>query len=989
MAFSKNDRFSYTCNRESVLKRPDSVFSLGSFNNDFSKKAGTPDCCALFSLKIKLSAREKKTVSFYFTVAKATGESKEIIINGRRNNLFSSFESAPSVINNSSKSGILAKSVLPKLIFTPTLCSEQKNAIYKNERAVDALWSLGISGDRPIILFPVKSSEDIPFLARVIKIHRAFLNVFIKNDLVILFNCRVKDEIDKAVKSGLISLSGVFAVSTDKTDEGTVNALIAFSSYYFRQYGKEESADNDFKRIEILQGKKTEKENALITDGYEINRSPVLPWCFIYSNDCFGTLVSDKCLGFTYAFNSYFNKLTDWTNDTRTDLNSEVLLIKSGEKFYNPTVNSNVIFTRDEALYKSICNGIEFTVSLSVKKDKMQKNIRIKMLNLTDKRKVFSLVYSVEPVMYYAKGKQRLLHFKKGKNSVSVFNPLNRDFRGEMRLSINEDADRYIFDKTALYGGKWGNYYPAACSYPVAALGKTMSLEKNEESEIIYSLEYISENKTDFPVSKNSVKIVSPDKKLDALINTFLPVQILRGRLQARTGFYQCSGAYGFRDQLQDALSLVITDPERLKKQILLCCSAQFAEGDVLHWFHSMPDGIFRGVRTLYADDRLWLAFAVGEYVNVTGDKTLLNEKIPFLNCPVLRENESERYVEISPSEESGSVLDHCIRAVEKSLVFGSHGLPLILGGDWNDGFNHVGRNGSGESVWLGQFLITVLERFIPLCDEERARRYKKEADRLKNSIDENAFNGEHYIRAFLDDGRALGDGNDECKIDSLTQSFAVFCGMPDKKRVMSALENAEKQLVDRENGLIKLFSDGFINDRRAGYISAYPVGLRENGGQYTHAAVWLADAFIKNGQTDKGYDLLTILNPLNKYADKETAKKYMTEPFFLAGDVYSRKGSEGRGGWTIYTGSAGWYYKTVIEDVFGIKKRGDKVFIEPKFPSEWKDCTLTLFFEGAVYEIEYIRSDRNAVFVDDEEKPYLTLDGKSRKIIVNFCGKN
>ena len=988
VAFDRNEKFSYMCNREKALKRPYGIFSLGAFNNDFSKKTGTPDCCALFSIPVKLAPRERKTVSLIFSAAKTVERSKEILINGKQNSLFSSFENAPSIIANSSQSGILMKEILPKMIFTSEVSNEQKNAIMKNNRAVDVLWSLGISGDKPIILFNMKNNAETELLKRLIKIHRALLNAFIKNDLVIVYPDSLKNEVEKEISESGTSSTGIFAINENNVSEETVNALTAFCNYLAKTEDTTKKNETEFKKIEILEGEKTEKENSVKQNGYEINSSPILPWCFIYSNDSFGTLVSDKCLGFTFALNSYFNKLTRWTNDTRTDLNSEIILIKSGNKYFNPTVNANVFFGVDKAVYKSVCDGIDVTVTLSVEKDKMQKSINVIIKNTTEENKTVSVVYSVEPILYFNSDRQKLLHFKKGKNEISVSNPLNRDFHGEMKLNADFDADKYIFSKTDLFSGKWGNYYPSANEYPVAALGKTIRLDSGKENAFSFSLGYVFENHYETVESDNRIVINSPDQNLNALVNTFLPIQILRGRIQARTGFYQCSGAYGFRDQLQDAMSLSVINPTILKKQICINASAQFTEGDVLHWFHLMPDGSFKGVRTRYADDRLWLVLAVCEYVKVTGDRKFLNEKLPFLVFSELNENESERYIETQPSAISETVFEHCKRAVEKSLFFGKNGLPLIFGGDWNDGFNAIGKNGLGESVWLGQFLVIVLERFSALCDNETKEKYEKLAKQIRKAIDDNAWNGEWYMRAFLDDGTPIGDGKNECKIDSLTQSFSVFCNMPDDKRINQALENAEKHLVDRENGLIKLFADGFRDDRRAGYISAYPVGLRENAGQYTHAAVWLAAAFIENGQVDKGYELLSILNPLNKYENSKTSDKYMTEPYFLAGDVYSKKGVEGRGGWSIYTGSAGWYYKTVIEKVFGINKTGDRVYINPSIPSGWNKCSLMLIIDGAKYEISYIKSNKFSLTIDGIETPYLKLDKKEHKIIVNFSGK-
>ena len=985
-SFLKKTDFSFTGSRENVLKRPYGIFSLGDFDNNFTAARGAPDCCGLFSVPLKLSPKEKKTVTLLFSAAKNVRKSEEILITGRQNGLFSSFESAPAVLGQYSRTSVLAKEILPSLLFRPDVKGKAAQAIRSNNSAVDALWSKGISGDRPIILFDYSDENDLLFLKSLLKIHNAFSNAFIKNDLVILCSGRLKESVSSVLKTDGLNSGGIFVLDRDETDGKTLGFLYAFASFTAESKISGSKKDKPFTPVEILAGRKENDSNRLLQNGYSISASPVLPWCFVYSNDCFGTVVSDKSAGFTYSDNSFFNRLTGWSNDTRRDFASEIILIKADGKYYNPLLNSNVIFTAEKAVYRCTCGGIVIETEISVEKARNRKNITVRAKGSLNEK--IEIVFSAEPLMSSAAGRERLLHFEKQENAIAVSNPLNSDFNGRMYVGLNENADIYVFDKLSLFAGDWGNFSPEACRYPIAAIGKTVLL--TDEAELNFYIGYDGGTACSCCEPKNSIEIASPDRELDSLFNTFLPVQIIGGRLRARTGFYQCSGAYGFRDQLQDALSLSILFPEKLREQILINCCAQFTEGDCLHWVHLLPDEKLKGVRTRYSDDRLWLPLAVCEYVNTSGDSDLLNEKVPFLVFEELKKNETEKYIEIYPSDEYGTVFEHCIRAIEKSLSFGRNGLPLIMGGDWNDGYNTVGKDGNGESVWLGEFLIIVLERFSAFCDEKTRQRYKIIADSLRESIDANAFSDGWFIRAFHDDGSPLGSReNPECRIDSLSQSFAVFCNMPDRKKVGSSLENAEKLLVDRENGLIKLFSDGFENDRRAGYISAYPVGLRENAGQYTHAAVWLAKAFIDSGQPDKGYELLEMLNPLKKYCDAQTAKRYMTEPYFLAGDVYSAKGIEGRGGWSIYTGSAGWYYKTVLESVFGLKKLGKKLFINPRFPSGWDKCILTLTLENTEYKIEFSKNGSDGLFVDGEKKDYLCLDGISHKIIVNYSGKN
>ncbi|HOL79704.1 MAG TPA: hypothetical protein PLA10_06740, partial [Clostridiales bacterium] len=469
-------------------------------------------------------------------------------------------------------------------------------------------------------------------------------------------------------------------------------------------------------------------------------------------------------------------------------------------------------------------------------------------------------------------------------------------------------------------------------------------------------MEFAAEPAADLSAEpQNKIIIGTPDKALNNIFNDFLPWQILNVRILGRTGFYQCGGAYGFRDQLQDCSALVLTNPEIVRRQIIRSCAAQFPEGDVLHWWHTNPGkpNAVKGVRTRYSDDLLWLPFVTAEYVLKTGDYDFLKTQVPFVEGPLLSETEHERYFEPEISSEMASIEEHCRRAIEKSGSKGAHGLPLIGGGDWNDSFNLVGIKGHGESVWLAQFRAMTLKLFAEVLqktgDAAAAQEYRKEAQELLNAVDEHAWNGAWYLRAFYDDGSPLGAaGNPECEIDLLPQAFAVLSGMPDKERIDTALKSAIDKLVDEKAGIIKLFTPAFTPfGKQTGYVNAYPQGVRENGGQYTHAAVWLCLAMFRNNQPDEGYRLLRLINPAAKLEDREKALRYKTEPYAFAGDVYSAKGMEGRGGWSLYTGAAGWYYRTVYEELLGIKQRDGKITISPKLPSGFEGSKIKLIIGG------------------------------------------
>ncbi len=383
------------------------------------------------------------------------------------------------------------------------------------------------------------------------------------------------------------------------------------------------------------------------------------------------------------------------------------------------------------------------------------------------------------------------------------------------------------------------------------------------------------------------------------------------------------------------------------------------------------------------------VTFCGGRICKKTGDYELFNIKVPYLDGEELQPDEDEKYFELHQSEEKGTVYEHCIRVIERVMNYGEHGLVLIGGGDWNDGFNAVGIKGKGESVWLTQFLSMTLSEFALICeilkDDKRAEQYFTESQRLKQVIDETSWNGDWYMRAFFDDGTPLGvKGASKCEIDSLTQSFSVLCDMPNKDRRNQALKSVLEKLVDTEYGIIKLFSPPFTTQgRQAGYVNAYPPGIRENGGQYTHAAVWFCKALIKNGQQDAGYKLLRMINPACKHSSEKHSLRYKTEAYALSGDVYSKQGIEGRGGWSLYTGAAGWYYRTVYEDLLGIVQMDNRLYLNPVLPSGWSGYAAKLLKDGATIDIEVKYGENMQLKVDGKLSDFIPLDGINHSVIL------
>ncbi len=767
------------------------------------------------------------------------------------------------------------------------------------------------------------------------------------------------------------------------------------------------------------------------------------PWINVVANPGFGFNISEAGAGYTWAENSRENKLTPWYNDPVTDSPGEVFYVRDEQRgeFWNITPmpireQEDYVIRHGQGYtsFEHISHGIEQSLTEFVALEDPVKICLISLKNLTGVARELSATYYVRPIMgVNEKVNSQFITTQKHSDTgaLLITNSYNCDFPGRIAFIDSSEADRTVTGDGLEFIGINGSLEnPAAMNrerlsgtlgaglVPCGAMQVKIHLEPDETKELVFLLgqgQDLSEVMSiagkyrkpaearaelarvkDFWVEKlRVIQVCTPEKSMDVLLNNWLQYQVIACRLWSRAAFYQSGGAYGFRDQLQDVMAVVYTWPELTRKQILLHAAHQFVEGDAQHWWHP---GVNKGIRTRYSDDFLWLPYVTADYIECTGDWSILHETVDFLEDDPLPVHEDERYSIPRLSEEKDTVYVHCIRAIENALKFGRHGLPLMGSGDWNDGMNKVGSGGRGESVWLGWFLYAVLQRFIPICkalnEGKRAEKYTAISYNLAEAIEKNAWDGSWYRRAYFDDGTPLGSAeNTECKIDSIVQSWSVISGIGKPHRAREAMMAVDNYLVDREAGIIKLLTPPF--DKGAlepGYIKGYVPGVRENGGQYTHAAIWVILAFAKMGYGDKGVELFNLINPINHTRTSIDAMRYKVEPYVVAADVNAVHPNTGRGGWSWYTGAAGWMYRVAVEYILGIKKSGDKLYFDPCIPKDWPEFHIQYRLPYTLYRISVQNPERvskgvKKVIIDGQEVPegyiFLVDDGKQHKIDV------
>jgi cyclic beta-1,2-glucan synthetase len=728
------------------------------------------------------------------------------------------------------------------------------------------------------------------------------------------------------------------------------------------------------------------------------------PWINVIANPLFGFQVSVEGGGYTWSLNSRENQITPWSNDPVSDQPGEVIYVRdedSGE-VWCPTAmpiredGSSYVVRHGQGYsrFERNSRGISLELLQYVPLADSIKISRLKIQNKSGRPRRLSITAYVEWVLGISRGASApfmVTEIDAETGAMLARNPWRPENGSRVAfIDLGGQQQTWTGDRTEFLGRNGALDHPAALDRegslsnttgaaldPCGALQTLVTLEPKTTTEIAFFLgeagtreearslvtryrtadldEVLAAVTRHWDEVLGTIQIATPDRAMDLLVNRWLLYQTLVCRVWARSAFYQASGAFGFRDQLQDGMALAVTKPALTREHLLRVAARQFLQGDVQHWW--LPQS-GQGVRTRVSDDRVWLSYAVAHYVAVTGDLAVLDEMIPFLEGPVLQAGEHDAYFQPMISDERATLFEHCALALDQSLSIGSHGLPLIGTGDWNDGMNRVGEDGKGESIWLGWFLHAALSAFAPLAEDRgevvRATTWRRHATTLQSALEQEGWDGSWYRRGYFDDGTPLGSAtSSECRIDSIAQSWGVISAAANPERSVRAMAAVDEWLVRRDDGLVLLFTPPFDQTPlEPGYIKGYPPGIRENGGQYTHAALWSVLAFAMLGDGDKAAELFSILNPINHSSTPAGAHRYKVEPYVVCADIYAAPPHVGRGGWTWYTGSAGWMYRASVEWILGFHVKGATLLLDPCVPRAWPSFEIAFRYRTARYEI-------------------------------------
>ena len=893
----------------------------------------------------------------------------------------------------------LYNSISKYILQTATFGDQRQELLAQNKLSQCDLWRFSISGDHAILLMEIDDINKSGFAKEMLrafeyyKVHGLVLDLVFVNDvpgeehdglthfirnmantehlwaahehegqvfvidgknlsdderILLRTVARVSFNCHERIEQQLQRLETVNQHYQDKVEYPVLKPSAQFRVWstldYYNQYGGFDNVGRDY----------------VVT-----NTNTPMPWINVIANPKFGCIVSSTMAGFTFAHNAQQFKLTGWSNDIVRDNASEMLLINK-QQFVPATARHSQGFSSFDAQYDTF----DVKTRVFVARERMEKYYQIRVENKTDDAMEVQLDMVYKLVLGTTEERTaRYIYSEWDEASHSilarnVYHDLYRNTRVQL-TAVTDNAEEMPYDYSLKYPNR-------------KRLGMRLTIPAKRTRELAFVIAVIDDANaapghfnlagiydefdavTNFWEEKLGVlEVETPDKSLNYMLNRWYLYQVYASRLFARAGFYQVGGATGFRDQLQDVMSVLYSDPAYARRQILDHAAHQFAEGDVLHWWH---ENMKFGARTTFSDDYLWLVYVTYQYVKVTGDLGILNEEVPFCQGEALKPGENEKGIHYSVSETKASLYEHLKRSINRSMGrIGVHGLPLMGCGDWNDGMSRVGAGGRGESVWVAFFLCDLLPKMEELtqridADLNYCEELSQFRERLVKALQSQAWDGYWFLRAFFDNGHPMGSLNNiECQIDLISQAWSILTDVATPEQKNSIFRETDSRLVNREHEIIQLLRPAFKNSTdNPGYIMQYPEGVRENGGQYTHGAMWYIMAQLKEGRTDMAYFLYSLINPIHRTQTLADVLKYKVEPYCIAADIYSNRQLPGRGGWTWYTGSASWAYKTGIENILGFHKEGCKLTIDPHVPSDWEGFTVRYRFGTSTYVIRY-----------------------------------
>ena len=1044
LLIDEDSKFNYETNRENFIGRNRTGTNPIALEKELSNKCGT--CIdPIISLRstISIKPNEEKTVYLINGFGKSKEQVLEIVNTFKDNYSITekAFEVA-TIMNNVNNKMVnitgndmrIYNTMLNYLYQTShiSINKERKEILKNNVLNQTGLWKFGISGDRPIIFLKVINLNNLSLIKEVLHAFEYYKSKSIFIDLIILNS---KDEQDKKIineeidyeKYHMYTLNSfkktpgnIYVINpSDASDEEiTLFKTVARLDIDCNKFYSLEDFMINLQKLNTISRKEiVKKENSQEID-YDISKlqyynnyggfikngkkyvitNPDTPliWSNILANENFGSIISNNQTGFTYAKNSREYKLTSWTNDPLLADCSEGIKINDVNLKYQLT---EIGFGTMKFIGK--WHNFDFTLTQFVSVKQPIKFYHLKIKNNNNKQHLI-LKYWINPCLGVTEEKTSryiLTNYNEKANCITLKNKYIQHFSNLITfMSSTLPITNVKIDRILSKELETEVFIDANEEIEVAFI-----LGTSEEKDIINLLSNFNsiskikdEEKEVIKYWKNmleDIQVKTPDESFNYLLNGWLTYQTITSRIYAKAGFYQVGGAYGYRDQLQDCINLCTIHPEMTKKQILINAKHQFQEGDVLHWWHQDTN---IGLRSKYKDDYLWLIYATCEYLDITEDYSILNEQVGFVDGPILENNEMEKGINYTYTNETTSLYKHCLLALNLAKKeMGKNGLPLIQGGDWNDGMNKIGEKGKGTSVWLGFFLYIVIDKFIKITKQFDKNIDTKEwiefNNNLKTALQKVGWDGHHYLRAFFDNDDKVGSkDNIECKIDLISQCFAILSEIANKEQTTLILNSIDDYLFDKNLKIIKLLWPPFENSKNnPGYIMNYPAGIRENGGQYTHAVAWYIQALIKVGKYDLAYQVYQMINPIERTKNKNTTDIYKLEPYVISADIYSNKDFPGKGGWSWYTGSAGWFYRIAIKDILGFNLKGKKLYINPHIPSHWKNFEIDYKYKNSLYHIKIIKKNNYNIVIDNKKvnKNYILLldDNKEHNIIITI----